>query len=75
LEVRGLGVVTLPFVAEAELALVIDLVAPGTLSRIPEPKPPVEIIGTSVASLDLDGAEGSAPLKLFLAVAQSFESG
>lgn len=73
LEVRGLGIVSLPFVAEAELALVVDLVAPGTLSRIPEPKPPVEIIGTSVASLDLDAAEGSAPVKLFLALKQSSE--
>jgi serine kinase of HPr protein (carbohydrate metabolism regulator) len=73
LEVRGLGIVTLPFVAEAELALVVDLVAPGTLSRMPEPKPPVEIIGISVASFDLDAAEASAPLKLILALRQRFD--
>lgn len=68
LEVRGIGVITLPFVAEAELSLVVDLVAPGTLSRMPEPKPPIEIVGISVPGVDLDAAESSAPLKLFLAL-------
>lgn len=73
LEVRGVGLVTLPFVTEAELALVVDLVAPGTLCRMPEPKPPVEILGVSTANFDLDAAESSAPLKLFLALRQSLD--
>jgi serine kinase of HPr protein (carbohydrate metabolism regulator) len=68
LEVRGLGLITLPCVSEAELALVVDLVAPGTLSRMPEPKAPIEIVGISVAGIDLDPGEISAPLKVFLAV-------
>jgi len=74
MEVRGVGLVEVPFVAEAELVLVVDLVPPGTLSRMPEPKPPAEIAGTSVPCVDLDAAEVSAPFKLFLLLRQLLAS-
>ncbi|HXF55447.1 MAG TPA: aldolase [Hyphomicrobiaceae bacterium] len=66
MEVRGVGLVEVPFVAEAELVLVVDLVPPGTLARMPEPKPPAEIAGTLVPCVELDATEASAPFKLFL---------
>ncbi len=39
LEVRGMGIVTVPYVASADLALVVELVAPGTVERLPDPLP------------------------------------
>lgn len=68
IEVRGIGVITLPSIAEAELVLAIDLVPPGTLERMPQPKPPAAIAGICVPSIDLDAFQSSAPLKLLLAL-------
>lgn len=38
LEVRGVGIVRLPFVSDIPLKLVVDLVAPNALDRLPEPE-------------------------------------
>ena len=39
LEVRGMGIIKVPYVASAELALVVELVAPGAVERLPDPLP------------------------------------
>ena len=75
LEVRGIGLITLPFVSDVELALIVDLVPPGTLARMPEPRPPVDILGIFVSAVDLDATEISAPQKLFLALRQALDPG
>jgi serine kinase of HPr protein (carbohydrate metabolism regulator) len=75
LEVRGIGLITVPFVSDAELALIVDLVSPGTLARMPEPRPPVDIIGILVPTVDLDATEITAPQKLFLALRQALDPG
>ena len=75
LEVRGLGIVELPHVAEARLALVIELVATGDTERLPEPeryKPPADLqIRPEFRPplLRLTAREASAPAKVMVAAA------
>lgn len=63
MEVRGLGVVTVGFLAETALVLVADLVDPGDIERMPEPAM-VELLGRSVALVRLAAFEASAPAKV-----------
>lgn len=68
IEVRGLGIRTLPVVAPAEVALVVDLdVAAAPLERLPEPAT-VELLGIALPLLRLDAREASAPIKIALAL-------
>jgi serine kinase of HPr protein (carbohydrate metabolism regulator) len=69
IEVRGLGIIEVPTVAEARLALVCDLVAPKEVPRMPpEPAERTVIAGVPVRVLKLDPFEASAPLKLKMAL-------
>ncbi len=72
LEVRGVGIVTLPVVSGVPLALVVDLVtAAGDVPRLPEaPLPCTELAGISLPRLSLFAFESSAPLKLALALSR-----
>lgn len=68
LEVRGLGLLAgLPW-TPARLGLVVDLVAPGGVIRLPEPAR-WDALGVSVPRMALDGRQPSAPDVLFAAVA------
>ncbi len=68
LEVRGLGIVRLtPHLAEAPVALAVDLVAAAEIERMPEPAA-VTLLGLDVPLLRLDPFAASAPAKLRLAV-------
>lgn len=69
LEVRSLGIVDVPAKASARLALVVDLVMPAALERMPE-RHHCLIDGVSVRHLALDPREPSAPLKLLLCLQQ-----
>lgn len=72
IEVRGVGIVRVEAVAQAQLALVIDLLVAGQRpERLPEPGR-VEIAGVVVPQLRLDPFEASAPLKVMLALAQAY---
>jgi len=66
MEVRGLGIVTVPSVSGAALCLVVDLVAPGLVERLPEPHS-YELLGVRLPGLALDPFEASALAKLRLA--------
>ena len=68
LEVRGLGIVRVPCVQDVPLRLVIDLVRPETIERLPEPRF-VELDGLSFPLLELAPFEASAAAKLRLALA------
>jgi HPr kinase/phosphorylase len=69
LEVRGLGIVTVPFLAQAKLVLVCDLVSGENVPRMPpEPWERTMIAGVPVPVVKLDPFELSAPLKLKLAL-------
>ncbi len=69
IEVRGLGIVTVPFVAQARLVLVCDLVNSDYVPRMPpDPWEQTEIACVAVPLLKLSPFEPSAPLKLKMAL-------
>lgn len=68
IEVRGLGIVTVSHVSEARLSLLVDLVGPHQVERLPDPWPTDVLLGVSFPVLRLAPFEASAPLKLALAL-------
>lgn len=70
LEVRGLGIVSLPAMEEARLALIVELVGAHQIERLPYPVPYREVAGFSVPVLRLAAFEASAACKLLLALGQ-----
>lgn len=68
IEVRGLGILTLPHRPAARLALVIDLVAPADVPRYPLDPAVATLLGAEVPLMRLAPFEASAPLKLALAL-------
>jgi serine kinase of HPr protein (carbohydrate metabolism regulator) len=69
IEVRGLGILAVPYLAQAELVLVCDLVNDEDVPRMPpEPWDRTEIAGRPVPALKLAPFEPSAPLKLKMAL-------
>ncbi len=71
LEVRGIGIVEVKSAAEAELKLVVDLVWPQQVERMPEADKSVQLLGLDIPSLELRPWETSAPIKLALALARA----
>jgi HPr kinase/phosphorylase len=75
LEVRGLGIVQLPYAPEACVAVVVQLVAPSEIERFPESEryePPADLtIGAELHPplLRLAAQEASAPARIALAAA------
>ena len=68
IEVRGVGIVRVGCVAAATLVLVADLAECSEIKRLPEPLSPAVICGIEVRRVLLAPFEGSAPLKLLLAL-------
>ena len=68
IEVRGVGIVRLPSVQDVPLRLVVDLVRPDAVERLPEPRF-VALDGVSVPLLELAPFETSAAAKLRVALA------
>jgi len=69
IEIRGLGIVAVPYLSEAELVLICDLVNDEDVPRMPvEPWERTEIAGRLVPALKLAPFELSAPLKLRMAL-------
>lgn len=69
IEVRGIGIVEVPFVQSAQLALVCDLVGIADVPRMPpEQWEQSKIAGVLVPVIKLDPFELSAALKLKLAL-------
>jgi HPr kinase/phosphorylase len=66
IEVRGLGIVEVSTVAEARLGLVVDLVAPGRVERLPDPAA-CDFLGIQVRRLELAPFEASAAAKIRMA--------
>ena len=67
MEVRGLGIVALPYLESVPLSLCINLTGPEKIERLPEPETR-SFLGLSLPSLDLFPFEASATAKLRLAV-------
>ena len=70
LEVRGIGVVAVASATEAPLGLVVDLVAPVAVERLPEPQY-CRYLGVDVPLLALAPFEASAAAKLRLAAREA----
>ncbi|MGQ9368080.1 HPr kinase/phosphorylase [Azospirillum sp. ST 5-10] len=68
LEVRGVGILPVPAVARAAVALVVDLVADDAVERLPEPEA-ADLLGAPVPRLRLAPFDASTPAKLRLAAA------
>ncbi|NQV22655.1 MAG: serine/threonine protein kinase [Rhodospirillales bacterium] len=67
IEVRGIGVISVPSMASVEVELVIDLLPPESVQRMPEPSY-VEIEGIQLPLFFMTPFEQSATAKLRLAV-------
>jgi hypothetical protein len=72
IEIRGLGVIRVDSDAEAPLALVADMAAPGSIERLPERRQ-CEIEGAVIAWVALAPFEASAPAKLRFALAAALD--
>jgi serine kinase of HPr protein (carbohydrate metabolism regulator) len=67
IEVRGLGIVALPSVASAPLRLVVDLMPPEEIERMPLPRE-CRYLDCALPLIALAPFEASAPAKLRLAL-------
>ncbi len=65
-EVRGVGIARVPSIARARVGVVVDLVAPSEIERLPEPAT-CKLLGVSLPHLRLDPYSASACAKLRLA--------
>jgi len=67
IEVRGLGIMTVPAIGSAPLRLVVDLVPVGMVERLPEPAQ-CRLLDRDFPLIALTPFEASAPAKLRLAL-------
>jgi serine kinase of HPr protein (carbohydrate metabolism regulator) len=67
MDVRGLGIVSVPSVASAPLRLVVDLLPSAEIERMPLPRE-CSFLGCTVPAIALAPFEASAPAKLRLAL-------
>ena len=74
IEVRGVGIVGVKSVSEAELVLVVDLVNIGETERLPRSDDRVRLLGVDLPLLRLAPLENSTPIKLALALAHAGRS-
>jgi serine kinase of HPr protein (carbohydrate metabolism regulator) len=74
IEVRGVGILHAPSLAEAPLRLVADLVPPERVERLP-PAMACEYLGQRVALLRLASFEASTPAKIRFALREAARTG
>jgi HPr kinase/phosphorylase len=74
IEVRGIGIVDVRALARCQLAIVVDLVRPSAVERMPPADLKTRLLGLELPLLRLAPFENSAPLKLALAVAHASRS-
>ena len=74
IEVRGVGLVEVKSLMEADLALVVDLRAAAEVERFPEGNTKVRLVGVELPLLGLFPWEASAPIKLAIALARTKHS-
>ncbi|MBO6506309.1 MAG: HPr kinase/phosphatase C-terminal domain-containing protein [Kordiimonadaceae bacterium] len=74
LEVRGLGIQSVPALKTTRLHLVVDLVSPQDVPRLPEGCE-TEVCGHKIPIMKLNAFEQSAPLKIELAASNPLSIG
>jgi HPr kinase/phosphorylase len=70
MEVRGVGIVEVKSLMEAELALVVDLMPAAEIERLPEGNATARLLGLELPLVGLFPWEASAPIKLAIALAR-----
>jgi serine kinase of HPr protein (carbohydrate metabolism regulator) len=71
IEVRGAGIITLPFAECAPLRLIIDLA--GNVQRLPDPVKYARIGTLTIETIALAAHEASAPIKVEVALKKCLE--
>lgn len=66
MELRGLGILPFAAVSDIPVALIVDLDL--DVVRLPEPREPVSIAGIPVPVVAVNALEGSAPVKVEMAL-------
>jgi serine kinase of HPr protein (carbohydrate metabolism regulator) len=66
IEIRGLGIIDMPFLADVPVALVVELT--GDIQRLPDDSRQRMICGVSVPLISVDALTASAPAKIVLAL-------
>jgi serine kinase of HPr protein (carbohydrate metabolism regulator) len=74
MEVRGIGIVEIKSLAEANLALVVDLAPTGAIERLPKVGQTIRLLGIEVPRINLFPWEASAPIKLAIALSRAKQS-
>jgi len=74
LELRGLGLVTVPHTHSARVALAVDLVGRGEVPRLPDPAY-VALLGVEVPLVRLHAFDLSTPVKILVAAKHLPRSG
>lgn len=68
LEVRGVGIVDLPYLSDIPLALAVQIVSPdNNIERLPQPQC-YKIAGGTLPLMKIHALEASAPAKILLAL-------
>ena len=70
LEVRGIGILSMDFVTQCPVHLVVDLVQPNAIERMPKATT-VDLCGHRIAHVLLAPFEASAPAKVRLALSRA----
>lgn len=73
LEIRGIGVMTVPYCQSAALRLLVELGGEG--ERLPASWPLVDFAGWSLPCLRIDGFSPSAPVRIEYALRSIIDSG
>jgi serine kinase of HPr protein (carbohydrate metabolism regulator) len=67
IEIRGVGILRLPALEEAPLAMCVDLLPPAEIERLPQPRLE-EVLGVEVPLIAVPAFEASAAAKLRIAL-------
>lgn len=67
IEVRGVGIVRIPYETKVSLSLIVDLVKPEDVERLPG-RLTADFMGVNVRRVALDPLQASAPAKIRLAL-------
>jgi serine kinase of HPr protein (carbohydrate metabolism regulator) len=68
IEIRGVGIVAMPFCEEAELCLAVSLADRAAVPRMPDENLRHEVCGFTLPALTMHPFDCSAPLKLAIAI-------
>ncbi|HJU29975.1 MAG TPA: HPr kinase/phosphatase C-terminal domain-containing protein [Hyphomicrobiaceae bacterium] len=71
MEVRGIGIVEVKSLAQADLALVVDLTGREDVERLPVHVATKRLLGIEIQHMSLFPWEASAPIKLAIALARA----